>query len=137
MWHHGETIGFRTVIERFPDDRLTVVILANRDDLDPQALALQVAGSYLGHGYVADEGRRHDLRGLAAAALVALAPAALAAEAPARKGVETGDLDRSVAPCADFYEFANGAWRAQNPIPPVDDALEPPLGRRGRSSRTS
>jgi CubicO group peptidase (beta-lactamase class C family) len=49
MWHYGETVGFRTVIERFPDDRLTVVILANRTDLDPQALALQVAGSYLGH----------------------------------------------------------------------------------------
>ena len=47
MWHHGETIGFRTAIERFPDDRLTVVILSNRNDLDPQALALQVAGSYL------------------------------------------------------------------------------------------
>jgi CubicO group peptidase (beta-lactamase class C family) len=49
MWHYGETLGFRTVIERFPDDRLTVVILANRSDLDPQALALQVAESYLGH----------------------------------------------------------------------------------------
>jgi CubicO group peptidase (beta-lactamase class C family) len=47
MWHHGDTTGFRSVIERFPDDRLTVVILCNRDDLDPQALALQVAGSYL------------------------------------------------------------------------------------------
>ena len=42
-WHHGETTGFRTVIERFPDDRLTVVILANRDDLDVRALALEVA----------------------------------------------------------------------------------------------
>jgi CubicO group peptidase (beta-lactamase class C family) len=49
MWHHGETIGFRTAIERFPDDRLTVVILANRNDLDPQALALRVADGYLGH----------------------------------------------------------------------------------------
>ena len=50
MWHHGETIGFRTVIERFPDDRLTVVILANRDDLDLRTLALEVAGPRLaGH----------------------------------------------------------------------------------------
>jgi putative endopeptidase len=52
------------------------------------------------------------------AALLALAPGSFAADAPARKGIETGDLDRSVAPCADFYEFANGAWRAANPIPP-------------------
>jgi endothelin-converting enzyme/putative endopeptidase len=51
-------------------------------------------------------------------ALLALAPAALAAEASARRGIETGDLERGVAPCTDFYEFANGAWRAQNPIPP-------------------
>ncbi len=52
------------------------------------------------------------------ACLLALAPAAFAADAPALRGVEAGDLDRSVAPCADFYEFANGAWRAANPIPP-------------------
>ena len=37
---------------------------------------------------------------------------------PALRGIETGDLDRSVAPCTDFHEFANGAWRAANPIPP-------------------
>jgi endothelin-converting enzyme/putative endopeptidase len=53
-----------------------------------------------------------------AVVLLAFAPAALAADAPARKGIETADLDRSVAPCADFHEFANGAWRAANPIPP-------------------
>jgi CubicO group peptidase (beta-lactamase class C family) len=39
MWHHGETRGFRSVIERFPDDRLAVVVLANRDDIDVRALA--------------------------------------------------------------------------------------------------
>jgi putative endopeptidase len=50
-------------------------------------------------------------------ALLAVAAAAVAADAP-RKGIEPGDLDRSVAPCADFYGFANGAWRAANPIPP-------------------
>jgi len=43
MWHSGESIGFRTVIERFPSDGLTIVILANRTDLDPSALALKVA----------------------------------------------------------------------------------------------
>jgi CubicO group peptidase (beta-lactamase class C family) len=49
MWHSGETIGFRSVIERFPEERLTVVILANRTDLDPRALALKAADAYLGH----------------------------------------------------------------------------------------
>src|SRR5215203_3340170 len=34
------------------------------------------------------------------------------------KGVETGDIDKSVEPCVDFYNYANGAWRAANPIPP-------------------
>jgi CubicO group peptidase (beta-lactamase class C family) len=43
MWHAGSTIGFRTVIERFPDEDLTIVILCNRTDLDPANLALQVA----------------------------------------------------------------------------------------------
>jgi len=49
-WHFGETIGFRTVIERFPADRLTVVILCNRTDLDPQELASKVAAQYLTEG---------------------------------------------------------------------------------------
>jgi CubicO group peptidase (beta-lactamase class C family) len=47
MWHSGESIGFRTVIERFPSDGLTIIILANRTDLDPSALALKVADLYL------------------------------------------------------------------------------------------
>jgi CubicO group peptidase (beta-lactamase class C family) len=47
MWHYGETIGFRTAIQRFPDDGLTVIVLCNRADLDARALALEVAGLYL------------------------------------------------------------------------------------------
>jgi CubicO group peptidase (beta-lactamase class C family) len=47
MWHTGSTMGFRTVIERFTADNLTVIILANRTDLDPDALALKTAGLYL------------------------------------------------------------------------------------------
>jgi len=47
QWHHGSTSGFRSVIERFPEDRVTVVILANREDIEVKALALEVAEPYL------------------------------------------------------------------------------------------
>ena len=47
MWHTGSTMGFRTVIERFTADNLTIIILANRTDLDPEALALKTADLYL------------------------------------------------------------------------------------------
>jgi putative endopeptidase len=35
----------------------------------------------------------------------------------ALEGVQTRDLNRQVEACTDFYEFANGTWRAENPIP--------------------
>jgi len=47
-WHSGTTTGFRTFIERFADDRLTIIILCNRDDLKPGKLAERVAEIYLG-----------------------------------------------------------------------------------------
>ncbi|HKV62071.1 MAG TPA: serine hydrolase domain-containing protein [Candidatus Acidoferrum sp.] len=47
MWHTGSTMGFRTVIERFTEgDGLTVIILCNRTDLDPEKLALKIASYY-------------------------------------------------------------------------------------------
>ncbi len=50
MWHYGETVGFRTAIHRFTADGLTVIVLANRSDVDASALAVKVAGFYLGGG---------------------------------------------------------------------------------------
>jgi CubicO group peptidase (beta-lactamase class C family) len=47
LWHTGSTMGFRTVIERFTAHNLTIVILSNRTDLDPEALALETADLYL------------------------------------------------------------------------------------------
>ena len=47
MSHTGSTMGFRTVIERFPGDNLTIIILANRTDVDPEKLSLQVADMLL------------------------------------------------------------------------------------------
>ena len=43
MWHSGSTRGFSTVIERFTTEKLTIVVLCNRTDLDAGQLALQVA----------------------------------------------------------------------------------------------
>src|SRR5512140_1275196 len=43
---------------------------------------------------------------------------ALLAEAPGQRGIEAGDIDRNARPCTDFHQYANGAWRAANPIPP-------------------
>jgi CubicO group peptidase (beta-lactamase class C family) len=44
IWHTGSTVGFRTVIERFTEgDGLTVIVLCNRADLEPEKLALRVA----------------------------------------------------------------------------------------------
>jgi endothelin-converting enzyme/putative endopeptidase len=48
-------------------------------------------------------------------ASILLATSAIGAEAP--RGIEVGDVDRQVAPCDDFFGYANGAWRAANPIP--------------------
>jgi Peptidase family M13 len=43
---------------------------------------------------------------------------AVAADANAAlEGVQSRDLNRQVEACTDFDEFANGTWRADNPIP--------------------
>ena len=33
------------------------------------------------------------------------------------KGIDPTDLDRKAEPCTDFFQFSNGTWRTQNPIP--------------------
>jgi len=43
MWHTGSTMGFRTVIQRYPDDQLTIIVLANRSDFDTQAVSDRIA----------------------------------------------------------------------------------------------
>jgi len=49
MWHTGSTMGFRTVIERFLGENLTIIILSNRTDLDPEKLSLKVADILVHH----------------------------------------------------------------------------------------
>ena len=53
---------------------------------------------------------------LSSIAIIVLLSSSVFAQGP--KGVELGDIDTSVAPCTDFFEYANGAWRKANPIPP-------------------
>jgi CubicO group peptidase (beta-lactamase class C family) len=47
MWHYGETVGFRTTIQRLVEERLTIIVLCNRDDVAPANLALRVADLFL------------------------------------------------------------------------------------------
>lgn len=47
MWHYGETSGFLTSIQRLTDDDITVIVLANRTDLDPGELASKVLDELL------------------------------------------------------------------------------------------
>jgi endothelin-converting enzyme/putative endopeptidase len=60
-------------------------------------------------------------------------PAAAPPAAPTQKAVVLADLDRAVDPCADFYGFANGTWRKQNPAP----AGRPRWSRRVASTLTN
>lgn len=46
LWHSGETIGGRNVILRYPKERLTVVILSNRNEPEPYATAKAIAALF-------------------------------------------------------------------------------------------
>ena len=39
------------------------------------------------------------------------------AQSGALRGIEPADIDRTADACTDFYQFANGKWRTDHPIP--------------------
>ena len=43
IWHHGETIGFRTFLARFPSQRLAAVVLINASEGNPSEIAHRIA----------------------------------------------------------------------------------------------
>ncbi len=47
LWHSGETTGFRNVIIRYPERKLTVIVLTNRNDPEPYSTALAIARLFL------------------------------------------------------------------------------------------
>ena len=61
---------------------------------------------------------KHGMRFPRAIAIVVVLSVALAeAQSDALRGVESADIDRTADACTDFYQFANGRWRTDNPIP--------------------
>ncbi|MEP6848193.1 MAG: M13 family metallopeptidase [Acidobacteriota bacterium] len=49
------------------------------------------------------------------------------------RGVEMSDIDKGVDACNDFFEYSNGQWRKNNPIP----ASMPRWSRRWQAGETS
>ncbi|WP_368564613.1 serine hydrolase domain-containing protein [Pseudoxanthomonas sp. UTMC 1351] len=47
VWHSGESIGFRNVIVRYPKQRLSIIVLTNRNDPEPYKTALAITRHYL------------------------------------------------------------------------------------------
>jgi CubicO group peptidase (beta-lactamase class C family) len=47
LWHSGETIGFRNVIVRYPEQRLTIILLTNRNDPEPYQTARAIGNLLL------------------------------------------------------------------------------------------
>ena len=45
--HTGSTIGFRTSIQRYPEKKLTVAVLVNREGASPWDIADRIADIYL------------------------------------------------------------------------------------------
>lgn len=68
-------------------------------------------------------------RMLAAVLCLALAPTTVVTAQAAEEtyvtnehGLDRRNMDLSVSPCVDFWQYANGGWLARNPIPPEESS---------------
>jgi putative endopeptidase len=66
---------------------------------------------------------RIDSRAVVAIAALALSTAAVAQRPSNPRVLDRANLDTTCAPCADFYEFANGTWLKKHTIPPDKPSL--------------
>src|SRR5690348_11470273 len=63
--------------------------------------------------------RRTCLCLIAAACLgFTISPQSVAAESALKSGIDRANFDLSVKPGDDFYQYVNGTWNKNNPIPP-------------------
>lgn len=53
QWHNGESIGFRNSLVRWPEQRLTVILLSNRNDPTPYDTALAIGRLFLTEDHAA------------------------------------------------------------------------------------
>src|SRR5690349_12708930 len=82
----------------------------------PRCVDLPRQDDTMPHPRTSDAPTRRFARQLLAAALAAIATPVFAAH-----GIEAGDIRRDGAACNDFFDYANGAWRASHPIPDYMD----------------
>jgi putative endopeptidase len=55
---------------------------------------------------------------LIAVSITAAPPPSRAADPPSTSGIDLKAIDATVSPCQNFYQYACGTWRRNNPIPP-------------------
>ena len=66
---------------------------------------------------IASASSRLGKRGTLAATLALLLAGAMSPAIAALHGAKVGDINRDGDACTDFFDYANGAWRAAHPIP--------------------